>query len=53
MRTSPKVHVLIAIPYTRTELQLRLALCMIGFTRADYDSEDRKILKEDKGVFID
>ena len=51
MRTSPKVHALTAIPYTKTELQFRFAWCMIGLTRAEYDSEDRKILKEQK-VFL-
>ena len=29
MRTSPKIHALIAVPYVRTELQLRFAWCMI------------------------
>ena len=48
MRTSSKVHALIAIPYTRTELQLRFAWCMIGLTRAEYDSEDWKRMKEEK-----
>ena len=28
MRTTSKVHALIAIPYVKTELQLRFALCM-------------------------
>ena len=42
MRTMPKIHVLIAIPYVRTELQLRFAWCMIGLTREEYDSEERK-----------
>ena len=51
MRTSPKIHALIAISYTRTELQLSFAWCMIGLTRAEYDSEERKILKEEK-VFL-
>ena len=47
MRTNPKVHPLIAIPYMRTELQLRFARCLIGLTRADYDSEGRKRSKEE------
>ena len=42
MRTTPKIHALIAIPYVRTELQLRFAWCMIGLTREEYDSEERK-----------
>ena len=32
MRTTPKIHALIAIPYVRTELQLRFAWCMTGLT---------------------
>ena len=42
MRTTPKIHDLIAIPYARTEMQLRFAWCMIGLTRAEYESEERK-----------
>ena len=37
-----------AIPYVRTELQLRFAWCMIGLTRGEYDSEERKRLKGKK-----
>ena len=48
MRTTPKIHALIAVPYVRTELQLRFAWCMIGLTRGEYDSEERKRSKEDK-----
>ena len=48
MRTNPNVHPLIAIPYMRTELQLRFARCLIGLTRPDYDSEERKRSKEEK-----
>ena len=33
MRTTPRIHALIAVPYVRTELQLRFAWCMIGLTR--------------------
>ena len=51
MITSPKKHALIAIPYTRTELQLRFAWRMIGLMREEYESEDRNILKEGK-VFL-
>ena len=51
MRTTPKIHALIAVPYVRTELQLRFACCMIGLTRGEYDSEERKRSKEDK-VFL-
>ena len=42
MRTSPKIHALIAIPCARTELQLRFAWCMTGLTRGENDSEERK-----------
>ena len=35
MRTTPKIHALIAVPYVRTELQLRFAWCMIGLTRGE------------------
>ena len=38
MRTTPKIHALIAIPYGRTELQLRCAWCLTGMTRGEYDS---------------
>ena len=51
MRTTPKTHALIAVPYVRTELQLRFACCMIGLTRGEYDSEERKRSKEEK-VFL-
>ena len=30
IRTTPKIHALIAIPYARTDLQLRFAWCMTG-----------------------
>ena len=51
MRTMPKIHALIAIPYVRTELQLRFAWCMIGLTRGECDSEERKRSKGEK-VFL-
>ena len=50
-RTTPKIHALIAVPYVRTELQLRFAWCMIGLTRGEYESEERKRSKEEK-VFL-
>ena len=40
MRTTPKIHALLAIPYVRTELQLRFAWCMIGLTRGENDSRE-------------
>ena len=48
---SGSVTLLLAIPYVRTELQLRFAWCMIGLTRGEYDSEERKRSKEEK-VFL-
>ena len=48
MRTTPRIHALIAVPYVRTELQLRFAWCMIGLTREDYKLEERKRSKEEK-----
>ena len=42
MRTTPKIHALIAIPCVRTELQLRFSWCMIRLTRGKYDSEEKK-----------
>ena len=51
MRTMPKIHALIAITYVRRELQLKFAWCMIGLTRGEYDSEERKRSKKEK-VFL-
>ena len=51
MRTTPRIHALMAVPYVRTELQLRFAWCMMGLTRGEYDSEERKMSKEEK-VFL-
>ena len=51
MRTTLKIHALIAVPYVRTELQLRFDWCMIGLTRGEYDSEESKRSKEEK-VFL-
>ena len=48
MRTTPRVHALIAVPYVRTELQLRFAWCLIGLSCEEYDSEERKRSKEIK-----
>ena len=39
MRTTPKIHALMAVPYVRTELQLMFAWCMMELTRGEYDSE--------------
>ena len=51
MRTTPRIHALMAVPYVRTELQLWFAWCMMGLTRGEYDSEERKRSKEEK-VFL-
>ena len=51
MRTTPRIHDLVAVPYVRTELQLRFAWCMMGLTREEYHSEERKRSKEEK-VFL-
>ena len=51
MRTTPKIHALISIPYVRTELKLRSAWCMVGLTKGGYDSEERKRLKGEK-IFL-
>ena len=51
IRTAPRIHALMAVPYVRTELQLRFAWCMMGLTREDYDSEERKRSKKEK-VFL-
>ena len=52
MRTTPKIHALIAITYVRTELQLMFAWCMTGSTREEYDSEERKRSKEEKVLLM-
>ena len=51
MRTTPIIHALIAVPYVRTELQLRFAWCLIGLIRGEYDAEEKKRSKEEK-VFL-
>ena len=51
MRTAPRIHALMAVPYVRTEMQLRFAWCLMGLTREEYDSEERKRSKEEK-VFL-
>ena len=48
MRTTPKIHALLAIPYVKTELQLSIAWCMIVLTRGESDSEERKRSKGEK-----
>ena len=51
VRTTPKIHALIAIPYARIELQLRFAWCMTGLTQGEYDSEERNRSKGEK-IFL-
>ena len=48
MRTTPKIHAILAILYVKTELQLRFAWCITGLTMEEYDSEERKRSKEEK-----
>ena len=52
MRTTPKIHALIAIPHARTELQLMFAWCMTGLTQGEYDTEERKISKKEKSFLV-
>ena len=47
MRTTPKIHALIAVPYVRTDLQLRFAWYMTGLKMEKYDSEERRRSKEE------
>ena len=42
MRTTPKIHALMAVPYVRTELQLRFAWCMTGLTRGNMTQKKGK-----------
>ena len=51
MRTTQRIHALMALPYVRTELQLRFAWCMMGLTCVEYESEEKKRSKEEK-VFL-
>ena len=50
MRTAPRIQALMAVPYVRTELKLRFAWCMMGLTRGEYDSEERKKVKRRKSI---
>ena len=51
MRTAPRIQALMTVHYVRTELLLRFAWCMMGLTRGEYDSEERKRSKEEK-IFL-
>ena len=48
VRTTPKIHAVIAIPYVRTELQLSFAWCMTGLTCEECYLKERKRSKEEK-----
>ena len=52
MRTAPRIHALMAVPYVRAELQLRFAWCMMGLIRGECDSEERKSSKEEKVLLM-
>ena len=52
MKTTPKKHALIEIPFVRTELQLRFARCMTGLTRDEYDSKERTRSKEENVLLM-
>ena len=41
MRTAPRTHALMAVPYVRTEIQLRFAWCMMGLTRGEYRRKEK------------
>ena len=53
MRTTTKIHALIAIPYVRTELQFRFTWCISGLTSEEYDSEERKKIERRVSVLDD
>ena len=48
MRSTPKIHALIAVPYVRTELQLRFAWCLIGLIRGNMIQKKRKDQRKKK-----
>ena len=52
MRTTPKIHALVAIPYIRFELHLRFAWCMTRLTMGEYDSDKRKRSQEEKVLMM-
>ena len=52
MSTTPRIHALMTVRYVRTELQLRFVWCMMGLTRGEYDSEERKRSKEEKFFLV-
>ena len=52
MRTTPKIHALIAVPLVRTDLQHRFIWCMTGVTMEEYDSEERQRSKEERVLLM-
>ena len=52
MRTTLKIHALIAVPYVRTDLKLRFAWYMTGLTMEEYDSKERKRSEEEKVLLM-
>ena len=52
MRTTPKKHALIAVPYVRYDLQHRFAWRMTGLTMEEYDSDERKRSKEERVLLM-
>ena len=52
MRMTPEFHALIAIPYVRAEVQLRLIWCLAGLTTEEDDSEERKRSKDEKVLLM-
>ena len=46
IRTTPKIHTLIAITFVRIELQLTLVWCIAGLTTGEYDPEERQRARE-------
>ena len=47
-RTTTKVYALLAVSYLRTELQLRITWYFAGLTRDEYDSEERRRVRNKK-----
>ena len=52
MRSTSKIHALLAIPYVKTGMQLRLAWCKTRLTMGEFDSEERKRSKEENVLLM-
>ena len=50
LRTNPKIHALIAIPYARTKLRFRFARCMTGLTQGGIRLRRKKKIEGREGV---